>query len=65
MGELNSGMFHRKPIVDNISLRRGVALLAVTFILTAAAPRAMAQKAPRASRRQDQQKLLRRFPKKR
>jgi hypothetical protein len=37
-------MFHRKPIVDNSSLRRGVALLAVTFILTAAAPRAMAQK---------------------
>jgi hypothetical protein len=37
-------MFHRKSIVDNISLRRGVALLAMTFILTAAAPRAMAQK---------------------
>jgi hypothetical protein len=37
-------MFHRKPIVDNSSLRRGVALLAVTLILTAAAPRAMAQK---------------------
>jgi multidrug efflux pump subunit AcrA (membrane-fusion protein) len=37
-------MFHRKPIVDNSSLRRGVALLAVTFILIAAAPRAMAQK---------------------
>jgi hypothetical protein len=37
-------MFHRKPILDNSSLRRGVALLAVTFILTAAAPRAMAQK---------------------
>jgi hypothetical protein len=37
-------MFHRKPIVDNSSLLRGVALLAVTLILTAAAPRAMAQK---------------------
>ena len=37
-------MFHRKPIVDNSSLRRGVALLAVTLILTAAAPRAIAQK---------------------
>jgi hypothetical protein len=37
-------MFHRKPIVDNSSLRRGVALLAVIFILAAAAPRAIAQK---------------------
>jgi hypothetical protein len=40
-------MFHRKPKVDNSSLRRGVALLAVTFILAAAAPRAMAQKGAR------------------
>jgi hypothetical protein len=40
-------MFHRKPKVDNSSLRRGVALLAVTFILAAAAPRALAQKGAR------------------
>ena len=40
-------MFHRKPKVDNSSLRRGVTLLAVTFILAAAAPQALAQKAAR------------------
>jgi multidrug efflux pump subunit AcrA (membrane-fusion protein) len=40
-------MFHRTPIVDKCSLLRGVALFAVTFILAAAAPRAMAQKGPK------------------
>ncbi|HEU0179988.1 MAG TPA: hypothetical protein VFV58_37615 [Blastocatellia bacterium] len=38
-------MFHQKPKVDNSSSRRGVALLAVTFILIIAAPHAPAQKA--------------------
>jgi len=40
-------MFHWKPKVGDSSLRHGVALLAVTFILAAAAPQALAQKAAR------------------
>src|SRR5262245_41452190 len=38
-------MFHKKPKVEDSLWRRGVALLAVTFILAIAAPLALAQKA--------------------
>jgi hypothetical protein len=38
-------MFHKKPKAEDSSGRRGVALLAVAFILTIAAPHALAQKA--------------------
>jgi len=44
---ISKGMFHNRAKEGNSSLRRGVALLAVTFILAAASSHAMAQKGAR------------------